>query len=358
MRKFQKKRLHRESVYVTRVSSREHCFVCDSCVSMPRGLSLPNFLRGQDASTSDVTSEKDRADDKGEGCSQTGEKRQHHASDSKSFVNPWPSGRPPALSDFKEKGFPLQLGKAGIAKHPRARELRVVKPQFDGSLDPNAIKAVWLGHASCYVELPFSADDDTSSKEASAGLRFLFDPVFSARAGPTQYTGPKRLLDPPCTVSDLPRINAVFISHNHYDHLDYQSIIDVHKHSPAAVFFVPLGNATWFEQSGIPDHLVRELDWDEDHWLDTGVSESTAASKRQRVRITCVAAQHNSGRPLSLLASMRAKVHPATIYEGRRHNDLNESLWCGWVVEQFKAQEGPAEAEVASDRQCAMYFAG
>ncbi|KAG7271857.1 hypothetical protein CRUP_028229 [Coryphaenoides rupestris] len=86
------------------------------------------------------------------------------------------------------------------------------------------LRATWLGHSTVLVELD--------------GVNLLTDPIFSQRASPVQFVGPKRYRGPPCTVEQLPRIDAVVISHSHYDHLDA---------------------GTWLRRAGCED--VTELDW-------------------------------------------------------------------------------------------------
>ena len=149
---------------------------------------------------------------------------------------------------------------------------RCIKPQ-----------ALWLGHATVLLQ--------------AGGSNLLFDPVFSQRASPVGFLGPKRANPPALKPNDLPYIDAVFISHNHYDHLDKASVLALSQQvggSPR--FFVPLGLATWFQDIGI-DNVV-ELDW----W-DKG---------------------HMSG----------ADIHfvPAHHWSARGLFDRNETLWGGWVA--------------------------
>src|SRR6478609_6222289 len=130
----------------------------------------------------------------------------------------------------------------------------VVGPKFlPARADSSTLRATWLGHACYYVEFP-------------SGLRVLFDPVFEDRCMPVQWAGPQRYTQPPCSLGDLPYVDAVVISHSHYDHLSYQSVLEVKRHHPEAHFFVGLGLKKWFEQSGITN--VTELDW----WQDAEMS--------------------------------------------------------------------------------------
>lgn len=129
------------------------------------------------------------------------------------FQNPWDSAQPPTWSELVSNPFPV--GWARSYAHPHQNipvdDLEFVRPDWGiGRGDDEGdvvIKATWLGHASAVVELPRTAAKDKT-------VKVLFDPIFSLRAGPTQYTGPKRILPAPCQVKDLPGCDFVCISHN------------------------------------------------------------------------------------------------------------------------------------------------
>ncbi|PIO40391.1 hypothetical protein AB205_0027900 [Aquarana catesbeiana] len=131
------------------------------------------------------------------------------------------------------------------------RELPIIEPYFvqhsesAGKLE-TGIRITWLGHASVMVEM-----DD---------LTFLTDPVFSQRASPISIAGPKRFRGPPCTIEQLPKIDAVVISHNHYDHLDYNTVLGLNQRFGTELrWFVPLGLLNWMQSCGCEN--VIELDW-------------------------------------------------------------------------------------------------
>ncbi|QDL56618.1 MBL fold metallo-hydrolase [Rhodoferax aquaticus] len=111
----------------------------------------------------------------------------------------------------------------------------------------------WIGHASVLVQ--------------AGGLNVLTDPIFSERASPVQLFGPKRVVPPGVALDDLPPIDVVVISHNHYDHLDRSSVAALFAKAQAqnrmTTFLVPLGQKTWFESVGISS--VVELDWWQKH---------------------------------------------------------------------------------------------
>jgi len=87
----------------------------------------------------------------------------------------------------------------------------------------------------------------------------LFDPVFEDRCGPSGILGPKRFTEPPCELEEIPFVDAVIISHSHYDHLSLPSVQRIQKAHPNAQFFAPLGNKQWFQDNGIKQST--ELDW-------------------------------------------------------------------------------------------------
>ena len=127
-------------------------------------------------------------------------------------------------------------------------------------------------------------------------LTVLTDPQFSNRASPLFFGGPKRVTPTPFKIEDLPNIDVVLISHNHYDHLDRSSIKDLVKHQPSIKFMVPLGLAQTLYKWGAVD--VTELDW----WQ---------AVKFQEVEIQATPVKHWSSRSLF---------------------DRNKSLWAGWMM--------------------------
>ena len=111
----------------------------------------------------------------------------------------------------------------------------------------------WIGHATALVQ--------------AGGLNVLTDPVFSERASPMQFFGPRRAQAPGVALSALPPIDVVVISHNHYDHLDRDSIVGLEakarREGGSTLYLVPLGHKAWFENLGVSQ--VIELDWWQKH---------------------------------------------------------------------------------------------
>jgi len=128
------------------------------------------------------------------------------------------------------------------------------------------------------------------------GMNILTDPIWSYRASPYQWIGPRRMRPPAFDFEDLPPIDTVLISHNHYDHLDIQTVQDLHRrHDPT--FIVPLGVEQLLHDYHI-DKTVH-LDWWQHHRLN------------EKLALTGVPARHFSGRGLF---------------------DRNKTLWCGYVL--------------------------
>jgi L-ascorbate metabolism protein UlaG (beta-lactamase superfamily) len=131
----------------------------------------------------------------------------------------------------------------------------------------------------------------------TGSLNILTDPIWSDRASPFTWAGPKRHRAPGLRFEDLPPIDVVLLSHNHYDHLDIATLTRLNKeHHPR--FVSALGNRALLQNQGITDAI--ELDW----WEKTELSDQGS--------VTCVPAQHFSGRSLS---------------------DLDCTLWCGFVIQ-------------------------
>ena len=139
----------------------------------------------------------------------------------------------------------------------------------------------WVGHSTFLVQLD--------------GVNILTDPHWGDRASPVGFAGPERLVPPGIAFADLPPIHAVVISHDHYDHLDAETVDRLaREHHPR--FFVPLGLRAWLGARGITN--VVELDW----WDRVSFRDLT---------LVCTPAQHSSGRTFS---------------------DQYLRLWSSWVV--------------------------
>jgi N-acyl-phosphatidylethanolamine-hydrolysing phospholipase D len=198
------------------------------------------------------------------------------------FRNPWPSAELHGFVDFlkwtlieRRRNPPRPDPDPGVFK--RATPEYVVPRAA-----PDAFTITWVGHTSFLIQL--------------GGLNVLIDPIWSERASPVQFAGPRRWSSPGIDFDRLPPIDVVLISHDHYDHLDSTTVARLAERYPAASWYAPLGLGNFLRQRGARD--VTERDW----WEESAFGE---------LRLACVPAQHFSGRTL-----------------GKR----NTTLWCGWVL--------------------------
>jgi N-acyl-phosphatidylethanolamine-hydrolysing phospholipase D len=190
-------------------------------------------------------------------------------------------------------------------------------PEFLPSRETPSLRATWLGHACFYVEFP-------------SGLRVLFDPVFEHRCGPMGMLGPGRFTDPPCKIEDIPIIDAVVISHNHYDHLSLPTISKIQETHPDVQFFAPLGNKAWFDRCNIKN--MTELDWWESRELKLTKevkSEDTAEPQVIEATIGCLPCQHMAARtPFDRMCTLWASW---SVESG------GKKLWFGGYVSVYKS---------------------
>lgn len=191
----------------------------------------------------------------------------------------------PTPLDFDAGGV-LSLAKQELGTHPNRKPrspLQLRKPDFAAMKASSKPQFIWLGHSTFIVWI--------------GGKVLLFDPVFSKRTSPFWGFGPARFSGAPqLTVADLPPIDAVIISHDHYDHLDYNAIRSLRSKSKH--FFVPLGVGAHLSKWGVKKHAISELDW----W-----DEATFGG----IQFICTPSRHFSGRSLT---------------------DRYATLWASWVI--------------------------
>tara|TARA_B100000003_G_scaffold206640_1_gene222553 strand:- start:250 stop:1194 length:945 start_codon:yes stop_codon:yes gene_type:complete len=129
------------------------------------------------------------------------------------------------------------------------------------------------------------------------GMNIIFDPIFSMRASPFSFIGPKRRIPLIIEIAELPKIDYVFISHNHYDHLDIHSLKAMQKYNPKIIFYVPLGDKDTLESYSLIN--IKEFDWWEMY-------------SNENMSITFVPTKH---------------------WSARGFFDRNRSLWGGWAIQ-------------------------
>jgi L-ascorbate metabolism protein UlaG (beta-lactamase superfamily) len=159
---------------------------------------------------------------------------------------------------------------------------KIDKSSFE-TVQDTATVITWLGHSAFLIEID--------------GKRLLLDPMLGDIASPISFLGPRRFSALPIAVDELPRIDAVMISHDHYDHLDYGSIQQLAK--KASHFYVALWVGAHLERWGVPAAKITEMDW----WQETTF---------QGLRFVATPSRHFSGRGLT---------------------DRMKTLWASWVIQ-------------------------
>jgi N-acyl-phosphatidylethanolamine-hydrolysing phospholipase D len=196
------------------------------------------------------------------------------------FRNPWPRATQPVFTGMLRWAVTRTV-KPRIDRTPR-RSFPTATPDYQ---TPRAatedVSLTWVGHATFLLQL--------------GGRNVLTDPIWSERCSPVQFAGPRRYMAPGIPFEELPPIDLVLLSHDHYDHLDTATVQRIASAHPDARWLVPMGLVPFIEQLGARE--IGELDW----WAELEIDG---------LALTCVPAQHFSGRGMQ----------------------RNRSLWCGWVV--------------------------
>jgi N-acyl-phosphatidylethanolamine-hydrolysing phospholipase D len=204
----------------------------------------------------------------------------HHHPDG-GFRNPWPGG--------------AQVGAAGLFRWLVQRVVNGRPPLPDPSVFPrrassffspraprDGLTLTWVGHSTFLIQ--------------AGGLNLVTDPMWSRRASPVQFAGPRRLVGPGVDLPDLPPLDGVLISHNHYDHLDARTVRLLAERHPQARWLAPLGLSSLLRRFGA--RQILELDW----WEATRIDDVFISAT------------------------------PACHFSARGMGDRDRTLWCGWSV--------------------------
>jgi L-ascorbate metabolism protein UlaG (beta-lactamase superfamily) len=173
----------------------------------------------------------------------------------------------------------------GGSKHRRPEAPIPVEPRTaaDYAASPaSGLRVTWLGHSTTLVELE--------------GVRLLIDPVWAERASFVSFAGPRRFFPSPLPLAELPAVDAIALSHDHYDHLDESFVRTLAARGMR--WIAPLGVGRWLARWGVAAADVTELDW----WDTTHVGAVT---------LTATPARHFSGRGIG---------------------STDRTLWCGWAI--------------------------
>jgi L-ascorbate metabolism protein UlaG (beta-lactamase superfamily) len=194
----------------------------------------------------------------------------------------------PAIPGLRDPNAAMPTAKEFLCGGDRripAAPLPAMNPLDTWRKQPGSgLRATWLGHSTVLIEID--------------GVRVLTDPVWGPRASPFSLVGPKRFQPVPVTLREMPPVDVVVISHDHYDHLDYPTIRALAKTN--VPFVTSLGVGAHLEGWGVAPERITELDWWESHELSRG-----------GVTLTAAPSQHFSGRSLS---------------------DRNATLWSSFVI--------------------------
>ncbi len=192
------------------------------------------------------------------------------------YRNPWPYSQPQGISGLVK--WMLSRRRPGPGRPPEF----AFSATPTTSVNTDGLTLTWIGHSTFLIQ--------------SGDMSVLTDPIWSTRASPVQFVGPRRHIPPALPFEKLPPVDAVFISHDHYDHLDDGTVRQLIERFPTAKWIIPLGLRPFLVDRGAAD--VVEMDW----W---------------------------EGRTF---AGISAFCTPAMHFSGRYPWNRNATLWSGWVI--------------------------
>ncbi|WP_057954309.1 MBL fold metallo-hydrolase [Salinivirga cyanobacteriivorans] len=199
------------------------------------------------------------------------------------FQNQQPS---PMDMDFR-KVFKEMVNKSPYRKPHENIAVQKIDSASISSLNAETTRLTWFGHATFLLEMD--------------GKKILIDPMLSKSPSPVSFAGSKRFSDEiPIEASNLPFIDAVILSHDHYDHLDYKTIKQLKN--KVGQFYAPLGVGNHLESWGVDASIIYELNWGD-------------SIQHDHINLVCAPARH---------------------FSGRGFFDRATTLWCSWIIQGKK----------------------
>ena len=174
----------------------------------------------------------------------------------------------------------------------------------------SGLRVTWFGHSSSLLELD--------------GVRLLIDPVWDKRAAPVTWFGPKRFFAPTIALESLPTLDAVLISHDHYDHLGKRTVQALAAQRPGLRWVTSLGVGAELAAFGVARERITELDWTE--------SVAIEGQGGKTLKLTSVPSRHFSGRSVS---NRNETLWAAFVLAGERHTvyyGADSGLWDGFAA--------------------------
>lgn len=206
----------------------------------------------------------------------------HHTA--RGFRNPWPEADAKGFRDVLR--WYWMRRRQTLPPDPEPGSFPIAQPTFSPRAANGTLAATWVGHSTVLLQL--------------GGVNVLTDPIWSPRASPVSFAGPRRFVNAAVDFDALPPIDVVLISHNHYDHLDRPTVRKLARRMPEIEWIAPLGLASLLRHWGATK--VQEMDW----WEERALATPAGA-----IRVASAPAQHFSARGLG---------------------DRGRTLWCSWLV--------------------------
>ncbi len=186
-----------------------------------------------------------------------------------------------------ETDDPYRGRTSGKGRTP-SEKLPIATPAFLQNPSEDDLTVTWLGHSTTLLQMQ--------------GMNILFDPVLSMISSPVSFVGSERFSDLPITAEELPYIDLVIVTHDHYDHLDYPTIKKID--GKVGKYIVPLGVENHLERWGVSEEKIAAVAW----WEEVETDGPT---------VVCTPSRH---------------------YSGRKMIDQNDTLWASWVLKNERYQ--------------------